>query len=40
MPKKHHKFDYFDQFEAQMGIAVEEADLLVEALPPSRRPMT
>ncbi len=32
MGKKSHKFDYFDQFEKQVGIAIEEADLLVEAL--------
>lgn len=32
MSKKHHKFDYFDNFEKQAEIAVEEADLLIEAL--------
>lgn len=32
MGKKSRKFDYFDQFEKQMEIAIEEADLLVEAL--------
>ena len=32
MGKKSHKFDYFDQFEKQTEIAIEEADLLIEAL--------
>lgn len=32
MGKKSRKFDYFDQFEKQMDIAIEEADLLIEAL--------
>lgn len=32
MAKKHRKFDYFDQFEKQTDIALEEAELLIEAL--------
>lgn len=32
MPKKHRKLDYFDEFEKQTRIAIEEADLLLEAL--------
>ncbi|HIS40306.1 MAG TPA: DUF47 family protein [Candidatus Aphodovivens avistercoris] len=32
MGKKSRKFDYFEQFEKQVEVAIEEADLLVEAV--------